>query len=708
MTIETGKANFRPRARLIKTIGEELISSDVVAIVELVKNSYDADADVVEIQFDGIVEEFKDKKGNVIKRLLKQDGGSITITDNGHGMTLATIKNNWMEPATISKKNLKESKGKLRKVTGEKGIGRFASAKLAKNLTIVTRAENDNEVEATFNWEDFSDDTKYLDQVECSWEVRNPIEIKKQGTSLVLTNINSTWDDEKFRELRIALSRMINPISPIIDFVIDFKLPDGLKELAGLIDSPDTLNKPDYKIRGDVGYKGLATLYYTSKNHPEETKIIDNKAIITRPGFMETTGPFSFEFRVWDRDLDSIDDLAKKIQSTRKNIKSDLDALGGISIYRDKFRVLPYGEAKNDWLRLDLRRVQNPTMRLSNNQIVGYISVALQTNPQLKDQSNREGIVDSKAFSDLQEQIIAMLNELEQKRYNERRPEDNTNTDPRKALFENFNISSLIDLIKTKLDKDPEAIKFVEQTESRIKEGVKKVQNVISRYRRLSTLGLLLDSVLHDGNNYIGKIDLASSIITEELQKEAPDKKEMELQNRNIQTLRKSLADLFKRLQPFGGKKRGPPADIILEDAVLNTFELHKSELSKNNISYTLPSTKTSVRFDEADVQTIVVNLLQNSIHWLNDQGGDNKKIEVTIERTDDAVIMVFSDSGPGVKEENTKSIFDPYFSSKTDGIGLGLTIVGEIITEYDGELSLVENGPMDGASFQLTFKRKI
>lgn len=707
MNIETGKVNFRPRARLIKTIGEELISNDVVAIIELVKNSYDADADVVEIIFDGVIEEVKNNKGKIIRRFLKKDGGSITITDNGTGMKLDTIKDSWMEPATISKKYIKESHTKKRKVTGEKGIGRFASAKLASHLKIITRSNDENEVEANFNWDDFSDDTKYLDQVECNWEVRTPEDINKKGTLLHLTNLNSDWDEEKLKQLRIALSRMINPISPVIDFLIDFKLPDKLKEFSGLIESPDTLNKPDYKVKGSVSDKGIGEIFYSSKNNPNEIKIIDGKNVI-KEGFLPISGSFNFEFRVWDRDLDSIDDLAKKLDSTRKNIKADLDSLGGISIYRDKFRVLPYGEAKNDWLRLDMRRVQNPTMRVSNNQIVGYVSVSLLTNPELKDQSNREGIVDSKSFTDLQEQIIAILNELEQKRYNERRPENESQTNNGKALFEDFNITSLIDLVKTKLSKDEDAIKLVEQTETRIKEGVKKVQNVISRYRRLSTLGLLIDSVLHDGNNYIGKIDLANNLITDELGNNPISIEEIKNQNQNIQTLRKSLAQLFKRVEPFGGRKRSKPSDIILEDSILNIFELHKTELSTNKISYTLPTTQTTVRFDESDIQTIILNLLQNSIYWLNFQAKDNKQVKVTLEENDDSVNLIFSDSGPGIKEENIKSIFDPYFSSKKDGIGLGLTIVGEIITEYEGSLSLIEDGPLDGASFQITFKKKI
>src|SRR5690606_18062309 len=163
------------------------------------------------------------------------------------------------------------------------------------------------------------------------------------------------------------------------------------------------------------------------------------------------------------------------------------------------FRVLPYGEPKNDWLRLDLRRVNNPTLRISSNQIVGYISISLDQNPDFKDQSNREGIVESEAFTDLQEMIKVLLNELEIKRYEERpRKEDDGS---KESLFAQFSIAPVAKLITDKLPTDKEAQQVVTETQNRIDDGIRKVQNVLSRYRRLSTLGLLIDVVLHDGNN---------------------------------------------------------------------------------------------------------------------------------------------------------------------------------------------------------------
>jgi len=122
INMKEGKSQLRPRARIIKTLGEELISNDIVAIIELVKNSFDADSTEVEIIFN---------------EPLKEGKGSIIIKDNGTGMNIETIKEGWMEPATIIKKN-KRKTNKGRNILGEKGIGRFASAKLSKQLEMVT------------------------------------------------------------------------------------------------------------------------------------------------------------------------------------------------------------------------------------------------------------------------------------------------------------------------------------------------------------------------------------------------------------------------------------------------------------------------------------------------------------------------------------------------------------------------------------------
>ena len=101
------------------------------------------------------------------------------------------------------------------------------------------------------------------------------------------------------------------------------------------------------------------------------------------------------------------------------------------------------------------------------------------------------------------------------------------------------------------------------------------------------------------------------------------------------------------------------------------------------------------------------MNLIQNSIYWLETVNHE-RKIFVDVERNIDSLSIIFSDNGPGIKEGTELSVFDPYFSTKPDGIGLGLTIVGELVSEYNGDFYLLNNGPLDGANFKITFKHRI
>lgn len=708
--LRSGSSEFKPKARLIKTIGEELISNDIVAIIELVKNSYDANSPFVEIELVGEVDimEVKDQKDKIIPiRYLKKEGATISIQDVGDGMDIDIIENAWMQPATTFKKERTNSNSD-RRFTGEKGIGRFASAKLGDKLKMITKQEQKNEIVVDFDWSLFSNESAFLNEIKIHWDEREPITIKKKGTSLIINNLLSDWDENKIRELRVALSRLLSPLTPMEDFLIDLKLPEKLEDLSGFIERPDTVNKPDYLIKGSIAAGGSPQLIYFSKKNgkeePLDTETLKDFYLKNPIKRISSVGEFSFEFRVWNREQSSLKLLADEVDRPLKSVKLDLDELSGISIYRDNFRVLPYGNKNNDWLRLDKRRVNNPTMRLSNNQIIGYISIGLDSNPNLKDQSNREGFVDNQAFEDLKEFIRLILNELEIRRYVERPREKDQQTE--KSLLEKFSLDELVKYINLNIPNNDTILKIVDQTKSQVKEGLDTLQNTISRYRRLSTLGFMVDIILHDGGNFLNKIDLCSKRIGIELDKETPDLSVIRKKNEEITNYRKELNQLFKRIEPFGGRKRGRPKQVIIEDVIRDQALLHQTILRKSNIGVTLPLTRNEVKIDESELGIILMNLFQNSIYWLDSV--DEKKIQIDVFRTEDSLSIIFSDSGPGIREEATEAVFEPYFSTKPDGIGLGLTIIGEIASEYNGELLLINNGPLPGATFKITFKYRI
>jgi len=677
------KFKLRPRARIVKTFGEELISNDYVAIVELVKNSYDADARTVDVIFEGPLE-----KGQ----------GRLIIKDDGKGMSPTEVEEGWMEPASISKHSKRKSIDG-RPYLGQKGIGRFSTAKLAEKLTLVTRKEDEQEVVAHFVWADYYDPKMYLDEIEGWWEIRSPLEVKVTGTILTLESFLTTWDESKIRNLKTYLGRLINPLNPPKNFKINLILPIGYEKNAGEITPSASMQKPDYSVKGELDKNGVLTVNYHSKQNPQE-RSLHNETLFLESGQKPVSGPLSFEFRVWDRDR--FKDLAIELGTSIGDIRQDLNVIAGVNIFRDGFRVSPYGDQRNDWLRLDLRRVQNPTLRLSNNQIVGNISITDADNSDLKDQTNREGIVESEAFNDLQEIAKKILSLVEEERYKERRAIEDTSTDRKHRLFSDINLDSVRQIIEQKLPGDTETQAIIVEKEAEIKERVEEFRDFIVRYRRLSTLGQLMDVVLHDAGAGLSRVVNGLSIVDKEVKKSDifTDKAKQNLSF--VSQGATMLGELFKRLEPFGGRRRERSKDIIIETALKDVFNIYSSDLEKYEIDISLPvETQTHMHTSEADFKMVIVNLLSNSIYWLK-KIKEGRKIIVDVTSNHECTEIVFSDSGPGIPVEDAPFIFDPYYTKKPDGIGLGLTIVGEFISEEGGHFDLLETGPLPGATFRI------
>ncbi|HPS20407.1 MAG TPA: ATP-binding protein [Candidatus Omnitrophota bacterium] len=686
---------LRPRARIIRTLGDELISSETVAIIELVKNSYDALAKEATVRFIGPLEKGK---------------GRIEVIDNGNGMSFETIKTAWMEPATVFKAGKKRITGKKRRILGEKGVGRFAASKLSEKLIMITRPRgSDDEFVVTFNWGDFKHDL-YLDQVKCSWERRKAQAIKQHGTTLVMEGLNTDWvtkknkkgkdaeDIDKLLQLRSALSRLISPFKSDKGFSIFLDLPAEYKTLSGKVEAPPSLSHPHYSIKGQIQEDGSYSLVYESAEKNKEN--IKDKFILSGDR-QPSCGPFQIELRVWDRESERLEQLASKLKHSLKDVRNDLNAAAGISIYRDDFRVMPYGQRDNDWLRLDFRRVQNPTMRLSNNQIVGYVLISLNDNPELKDQSNREGIIESAALNDLKELIRETITHLEIRRYKERPRKEEK--DEHGGLLE-INTEQIKKFVEERYPNDTELLKLTRQTTEEVSRKVTKVREVLARYRRLATLGQLVDVILHDGHAALNKIDSEILLLERELNSEDIIKSRV---NRNLGFIKgqaKVLSGVFNRIMPLSGRKRGEPRRFKLDDVIKNVFDILESELKKYKINVKLPQSDVFLTMDESEFHQIMINLLTNSIYWLSKEPESKRQIVLEIEEDSNYINIIFSDSGPGVTPGNEKHIFEPYFTTKPEGVGLGLTIAGEIAEENKGTLELLKEGELKGACFRISF----
>jgi signal transduction histidine kinase len=736
--------HLRPRARIMRTLGQELISNEAVAIIELVKNAYDADATRVLIKF----------TGPLLPKM-----GRIDVIDNGHGMSSATVETVWMEPATISKRTSLRSEKLHRRYLGAKGIGRFAAARLAEELEVFSRRTNStNEAYAFFDWRQFDDDERFLEDIEVLIEERAPNEIcpsgivaslwssetskpsaseQSHGTVLRMSSLRQAWGAKEFEELTRGLARLIAPIqkkenaASNTEFEIFLELPQELSEFSKKIEPPAILKLPHYLIAGAIGddgsyninYKILSTgedqtftgryLRIKSAKNTYELRTIDLSELKPPEDSLSIKcGALLFELRVWDRD--ELGNVVQKTNSTIRDIRRDLDAIAGINIYRDGFRVLPYGEPRDDWLRLDLRRVQNPTLRLSNNQIHGVVSITADGNPDLRDQSNREGLDENQAIADLRDVLSDTLARLEQLRYAARPRAAKPGEKPIGGLFSAFDLGPLEKHLAKTSPEDKIAVALLKQTEKAFDGQLKEIQTVLSRYQRLTTLGQLIDHMLHEGRQPIASINNEAFLGTKDATK-------LQLSNSvdgsrllgRFSLIRKQgdiLATAFRRMEPFGGRRRGRPAQLYLEDIIKDAFDVFELDINKLAVRVDLPTTQTLVRVDPAEIQEVVINLLQNSLHWLEGVEKDRRSILVTVFRQDEENLEIyFSDSGPGVPMQNRELIFDPYFSTRSEGVGLGLAIVGEIVGDYyGGTLQLLDEGPLSGANFLVTLRKRI
>ncbi len=722
------------------TIGRDLISSETVALTELVKNSFDADADYVLVRV----------SGDVVDGEIAAGTGCIEVLDNGTGMDADRIADTWLVPATdFRTENQRSARG--RRTLGEKGVGRFAAAKLADGLALSSRLAKNDEVTVRLNWSDFDKPDKYLDQIRVSWSVgeadlftssgrvaqlwrgawdahlrglkgstppKRPTATR--GTYLEMDGLVDTWDAGTVTAVRRSLARLISPFSDKTaqSFTIILDVPPGLGT-GGIVEPPEELDKPHYRLEADVSSSGAVTGTIQSKGSKKKQRfksffVVDEDGEAHDDEHPLACGPFSVNLRVWDRDATSLAPLGTSVKSVRQT----LDEAAGISVYRDGFRVLPYGEQGDDWLRLDLRRVQNPTMRLSNNQIVGYLSIGRDTNPELVDQTNREGLVGGAALDDLRMSVRQVLAELEKVRYADRpRPGPRRKTG---GLLDRVDLSDLKEAIAMRLPKDKELARMVTDLQGEIDAKTDEVGQALARYHRMATLGGIVDRIVHEITQPLSVVRSRAGLALRDIERapaaiyDDPCQDLVGKLDGHLETIRdqsKAVGVVVNRIEPFGGRQRGRPSTFDLESAISNAVELLRPDIDKAGATIELPTGATRVTIDGVELQEVLFNLLQNSLHWLRSvKPRSARKIAISVERLQDrSLAITHEDSGPGVPEDNQDRIFEPYFTTRDGGAGLGLAMAGEIVEDfYGGTLELLPPGDLGGARFRATLRRRV
>ncbi|HEY0012121.1 MAG TPA: sensor histidine kinase [Allosphingosinicella sp.] len=727
---DANKLRFRPRARIIRTIGDQLISGPEAAVIELVKNAYDADATKVTITF---------------VPPLEPGRGRIVVQDDGHGMSLSDIQDKWMEPATTSKVRGRRSPGRNRLMMGYKGIGRFAAAKLGLKMSLLSVSEREGVKHEVLipelDWDIFNGDT-YLSDIAIQYLQQETI--APTGTTLEIGELTEGWPEAKLNRLLLELRRLLSPLDQQPggdEFEIFLDLSACTAESTGfsgiaLLESANAaasgernscgsafqvqpfplLTACDYEVHGTFDVDGAFS--GTFQNHRAGSGPETIELSIPFSEEEESCGPVEVRLFVFDREAAAVKanmQAAGLGDLPAARARTILDQIAGVAIYRSGFRVRPYGDSHNDWLSLDRRRVQNPSVRIGHNQVAGYVTVADQENSNLLEKSSREGFEENGAFLRLHRLVEELLTrEVEPRRYRFRSKAGLSRT--RQVTFEEVRRLSELQKVRQLLGhlepaERAEAESLLDAQTSLLTNRIDQLEERQRILEAKSSLGAIIAEVLHEGAGPAIYVSVNGAMLRSRMNdlmaRTGPRAKEAEDLFRtrlpNIAEAGDKLASLFRNLRPLAGGKRGPPQTFNAVNVIrraMALFEQHAVPVEIFN-----PDRVTDLIGYPDDLATAMVNLIGNAVHWLEDSRTEDPKVLVTIRGTPEEAVIWVQDNGPGVTEEFAELIFDVGFSLKTDGTGLGLNIAKEALVRSDATLAYHMDF-REGARFEIRFPR--
>ena len=401
------KLNFTTNAKLGKLVGRELITNNIIAVFELIKNSYDAFASDVYIEFVNFNTSGKDDEishRNKKNTVVSNTSSKIIIYDNGQGMSFNEIRNNWMEIGTTNKEGVIErhtTRGNKiihRIINGEKGIGRFGCDKLGSKLKMVTTGDEGKETSTLYiDWNLFEDYSKKLQDVEIECFVKKNRSNIQTGVLLEISNLRDKWTNNDIFNLKKQLKKMISPFAQEQnDFNIFLKFDNYEEKIVN-----DSFEYATTGISAFLSAEGeLNYTIFDESYHQNE------KLQIPKPSF----GPIEIKILY-------LDSAAKRSFARRNGISTR--EYGNIKLFRDNFRILPYGEMENDWLGIDNKHSQAVFRSLGTRDIMGYVQITKEHNPLLKDATNRQGLnEDTLEFKEFKEFIWTTLELLQEYIFN--------------------------------------------------------------------------------------------------------------------------------------------------------------------------------------------------------------------------------------------------------------------------------------------------
>jgi len=745
---------IRPYARLLTMLGEQLIKNEQIALTELIKNSYDADADWVKVSFENFGDNFE-----------INDDSKIIIRDNGIGMSLETIEKSWMNPATPNKfrgigYTLVSRKG--RTVQGEKGIGRFAILKLGNKILITTRPENSQEeykinydlsaYDKDFLTENNQEKELFIDDINIEVSInKNPNVISNQefevehkkvkqdnhGTVIEISGLKGKWNRKKIEniykdilKLQSIFDRLENKKNKD-DFIVGFYInnerislsDDYLDKLSGLLET-----KAVFKITEGEFDNNENKFYFKENSIPKQLDLNDSelkglkifkehfcikkfdkkneKEICTYEYRKPECGNFHFKFYIFD--LNNKAPLKYLLDKNDKKLIKE----HRIYLYRDGIRVYPYGNPEDDWLKLDMMRgTISAGQFFSNDQVVGVVEISKKDNPGLKDKTNREGLIDEgNATQDFIVLIQSFLSYYRQKPFKQYLINYQKNK-KEQDIFKTNEIERQLQYIKENFKDNKAVLNAVNNLSKTYKLERNYLVKRVESTEDLASIGLSVEVASHDMMSMISKGLINIDDLIKDLSGGTKSTEETIDELHKIRGIISFVESQMKDIQVMFKSTKQRRRNIRVAEILEKVIRIYKNVLNRAKIKVEVNKVGSPLiaKCTDAILLQLFINLFDNAIYWLGTINIKNKSILITLDGTEGK--LIFSDNGPGVNKDDIPYIFEPFYSGKgEEGRGLGLYIARQLLERIDYSIWLAEINSeklLPGANFVVSFVKE-
>ena len=666
---------------ILRRLGEELVPQIEQGIVELARNSYDADAVNCRVELENVDE----------------PGGTLRIEDDGVGMDEEAIRSGWLILGRSNKPG--RSLTPLgRRPVGEKGLGRLAALRMGRQVTLSTRPASKplTEYKLVIDWSQY-DAIAVVEDVDLEI-VEGPTQ-KPPGTSIEVTELHVTFGRREVERLARALLLLADP----------FDDSQGFHPMLLSPEFSDLEQRVQNAYFDDAVYYLHAELDGNGRSHVD---VYDPRTNVLRWSGQHndlseerySTVPSTFE--LWAFLLDGASFANRR--ATVTEVRDWLEVIGGVHLYHRGLRVHPYGDSGHDWLDMNLLRTRNPEERPSTNNSIGRV-IVLDPDQLLTEKTDRTGFLESLAFTEMRRFAIESLEWMARQRLAEsetRRRKNRANTASGVTRAQNRLRKEVDNLSPEERSSVSKAVQSLE--------SVRQRQEVVLRedlqlYRTLASLGTTIAVFAHEAAKPVGQIkNMALSIgrrgkraLGTAYPKTLETPVTIVLQSARALESYASfpLALLRREKRRFG--------EVDIHPVILDVIELFKPFLEDAKITcdVRLFDGRPRVWGSVAALESILSNLITNAVNAFTQrqQAQLERRLLVATQVSENTILISIKDNGPGIVSLSVEEIWLPGRTSIPGGTGLGLTIVKDSVSDLGGHVHAIAKGELGGAEIVIT-----